>query len=75
LTIFVLDDINEWTSWEYYNFILKGLVDELIGLGAQKAVKIVVLQLWAMYLKKLEVAFTSKKYSRLPKLGINYHPR
>jgi len=50
-------------------------VDELIGLGAQKRVKIVVLQLWATYLKKLEVAFTSKKQSRLPKLGINYHPR
>jgi len=50
-------------------------VDELIGLGAQKTVKIVVLQLWATYLKKLEVAFTSKKRSRLPKLGINYHPR
>ena len=75
LIVFLLDDTNEWTSWEYYNFILKGLVDELIGLGAQKTVKIVVLQLWATYLKKLEVAFTSKKRSRLPKLGINYHPR
>ena len=75
LTVFLLDDSNGWTSWEYYNFILKGLVDELIGLGAQKKVKIVVLQLWATYLKKLEVAFTSKKHPRLPKLGINYHPR
>lgn len=69
------DDSNGWTSWEYYNFILKGLVDELIGLGAQKRVKIVVLQLWATYLKKLEVAFTSKTYSRVPKLGIHYRPR
>jgi TATA box-binding protein-associated factor RNA polymerase I subunit B len=66
---------DEWTSWEYYNFILKGLVDELIGLGANKTIKVVVLQLWATYLKKLDVAFTSKRETRLPKLGINYHPR
>jgi TATA box-binding protein-associated factor RNA polymerase I subunit B len=67
--------MDEWTSWEYYNFILKGLVDELIVLGASRALKIVVLQLWATYLKKLEVAFTSLTHTKLPKLGINYHPR
>jgi TATA box-binding protein-associated factor RNA polymerase I subunit B len=55
--------------------MLKGLVDELIGLGANKALKIVVLQLWATYLKKLDVAFTSVTQTKLPKLGINYHPR
>ncbi|XP_021931103.1 TATA box-binding protein-associated factor RNA polymerase I subunit B isoform X2 [Zootermopsis nevadensis] len=69
------DGTDEWTSWEYYNFILKGLVDELIGLGANRALKIVVLQLWATYLKKLEVAFTSVTKTNIPKLGINYHPR
>jgi TATA box-binding protein-associated factor RNA polymerase I subunit B len=66
---------DDWTSWEYYNFILKGLVDELISLGANRAIKVVVLQLWATYLKKLDAAFTSNEEVRLPKLGINYHPR
>jgi hypothetical protein len=47
----------------------------MIGLGAKKTIKVVVLQLWATYLKKLDVAFTSKNHVRLPKLGINYHPR
>ena len=62
--------------WELLNFVLKGMVDELLALGAAKKLKVVVLQLWATYLQNLEVAFTSKEEKfKLPKLGFSYHER
>ncbi|XP_069695456.1 TATA box-binding protein-associated factor RNA polymerase I subunit B isoform X2 [Periplaneta americana] len=66
---------NSFTSWEYYSFILKGLVNELINLGANPKINVVVLQLWTRYLRKLEVAFTSVTTSKSPKIGINFNPR
>lgn len=59
----------EITSWEEYNYILVGLVDELIELGAKPELKLTTLQLWTAYLRLHEVAFFAKKNPKLPKLG------
>lgn len=56
-------------SWECFNFILLGLTNEIIELGAKPSLKTIVLQLWVRYLQCVEVAFTSKKYKKLPKLN------
>lgn len=64
-----------WTSWELYNFVLIGLTNELIELGAPVDIKVTVLQLWARYLGKLEVAFTSTKKRLVPKLARKYKKR
>lgn len=61
-----------WTTWELYNFVLIGLTNELIELGAPVEIKVTVLQLWARYLGKLEVAFTSTKKQLIPKLCRKY---
>ncbi|XP_046992980.1 TATA box-binding protein-associated factor RNA polymerase I subunit B [Schistocerca americana] len=66
------DPDREWTTWEAYNWILKGLVDEVIELGAKPSLKELVLQLWASYLRKMGVAFTSKKNQAMPKLGVDF---
>ncbi|KAF6210770.1 hypothetical protein GE061_013881 [Apolygus lucorum] len=58
------------SSVEILNFILKGIVDELIALGAPKKLKIITLQLWASYLRKIEMAFTSTTASKKPKLTL-----
>jgi TATA box-binding protein-associated factor RNA polymerase I subunit B len=54
---------------------MKGLVDELISLGASKELKYTVLQLWATYLKKLEVAFMSFNIEKRPRLGVTFRKR
>ncbi|XP_011644260.1 TATA box-binding protein-associated factor RNA polymerase I subunit B isoform X1 [Pogonomyrmex barbatus] len=64
-----------WTSWELYNFVLIGLTNELIELGVSSDIKITVLQLWARYLGKLEVAFISAKKKLIPKLARRYKKR
>ncbi|XP_020283590.1 TATA box-binding protein-associated factor RNA polymerase I subunit B [Pseudomyrmex gracilis] len=64
-----------WTSWELYNFALIGLTNELIELGASANIKMTVLQLWARYLGKLEVAFMSTKKKLVPKLSRRYKKR
>lgn len=43
------------TSWECYNYILLGLINELLELGADPKLREVVKKLWFMYLTKLEV--------------------
>ncbi|CAH1396388.1 unnamed protein product [Nezara viridula] len=63
------------TSWEVFNIILKGLVDELTLLGAPKELKLVVLQLWASYLMKTEAAFISKLIEKRPRLDLNFRKR
>lgn len=55
------------TSWECYNHILLGLVNELIDIGAKKALKGVVKYLWFKYLEKCEVV--PKTADKLPKLN------
>jgi len=64
-----------WTSWELYNFVLIGLTNELVELGVTADIKITVLELWARYLGKLEVAFTSTKRRLVPKLARSYKKR
>ncbi|KAF5300235.1 hypothetical protein FQR65_LT09189 [Abscondita terminalis] len=54
------------TSWECYNYILRGLVDELIELGADVKLKKTVQILWFLYLHKLEVTNSANE---LPKLS------
>ncbi|XP_033308261.1 TATA box-binding protein-associated factor RNA polymerase I subunit B isoform X2 [Bombus bifarius] len=64
-----------WTSWELYNFVLIGLTNELIELGVPSDIKLTVLQLWATYLGKLEVAFISTRRKSMPKLARRYKKR
>lgn len=61
------------SSWECYNYILHGLVHELLLLGAKNNLKLVTLQVWAAFLKTIEVAFFNKTHISLPKLGMHYH--
>ncbi|XP_043600974.1 TATA box-binding protein-associated factor RNA polymerase I subunit B [Bombus pyrosoma] len=64
-----------WTSWELYNFVLIGLTNELIELGVPSDIKLTILQLWATYLGKLEVAFISTRKKSMPKLARRYKKR
>ncbi|XP_015838851.2 TATA box-binding protein-associated factor RNA polymerase I subunit B isoform X2 [Tribolium castaneum] len=57
---------NKITSWECYNYILLGLTNELINLGADKKLKAVVRLLWMRYLEKLQVFKLGR--DELPKL-------
>lgn len=52
-----------------------GLTNELIQLGASADIKVTVLQLWARYLGKLEVAFVSTKRRLIPKLSRRFKKR
>uniref|UniRef100_A0A1A9V8R8 Rrn7/TAF1B C-terminal cyclin domain-containing protein n=1 Tax=Glossina austeni TaxID=7395 RepID=A0A1A9V8R8_GLOAU len=60
------------TSWECYNYILRGLVDELSSYGVKEELKLMCLQIWAAYLRHMQVAFFSKDSSELPKLSVRY---
>lgn len=62
----------ELTTWEEYNYILFGLTNELIDLGAKDELRMTVLQLWTSYLRKTDVAFTSTREPKIPKLGPCY---
>lgn len=55
------------TSWECYNFILYGLVNELLELGADKKLRKTVKIIWLRYLKKLGVV--SETANHLPELA------
>ncbi|XP_041985242.1 uncharacterized protein LOC121737648 [Aricia agestis] len=44
----------EWYKWHAYNFILAGLTDELIALGAAPTVRSKVLWIWTRYVKKYQ---------------------
>lgn len=48
--------------------ILKGLINQLIDLGANPNLKVVVFQLWASYLKRGQIAFFSKTKDKFPAL-------
>lgn len=61
-------DKTELTTWEAFNYILHGLVEELIAIGVNPEVKLTVFQMWTHYLKKTEVAFFNKQKPALPKL-------
>ncbi|XP_017474264.1 PREDICTED: TATA box-binding protein-associated factor RNA polymerase I subunit B [Rhagoletis zephyria] len=63
------------TSWECYNYILRGLVNDLLSFGAKEDLKLMSLQLWAAYLRRMEVAFFNKKRVELPRLGLRFLQR
>ncbi|XP_055905660.1 TATA box-binding protein-associated factor RNA polymerase I subunit B [Eupeodes corollae] len=65
----------ELTSWECYNYILRGMVEELIELGAKDELKVMVFQIWAAFLRNKEVAFFSRRHPELPKLGIRFEEK
>ncbi|KAK9883599.1 hypothetical protein WA026_001774 [Henosepilachna vigintioctopunctata] len=48
------------TTWECYNYVLKGLTEELIVLGADILLRSVVKKLWLKYLLKIEVVNMEK---------------
>ncbi|XP_037894877.1 TATA box-binding protein-associated factor RNA polymerase I subunit B isoform X1 [Glossina fuscipes] len=60
------------TSWECYNYILRGLVDDLLSYGVKEELKLMCLQIWAAYLRHMQVAFFSKDSAELPKLSVRY---
>lgn len=61
------------TSWEIFNHILYGLVEELNVLGVNKDFKEVCYHLWIHYLTKLEIM--SKVPDGLPKLNACFRRR
>lgn len=65
----------EMTTWEAYNYILYGFVNELLNLGSKDELMLTTLQLWAAYLRKNEVAFYGKKETNLPKFNFKYKRR
>lgn len=65
----------ELTTWEAYNYILYGFVNELINLGCKEDIMLTTLQLWAAYLRQHEVAFYGKEETVLPKFNFHFKPR
>lgn len=61
---------NDITSWEFYNYVLKGFLQELIHMGAKPELKLMTLQVWAAYMGRMEVAFCKNNEVGLPKLNV-----
>ncbi|KAH8382402.1 hypothetical protein KR009_003350 [Drosophila setifemur] len=62
-------DASEITSWEFYNYVLRGFVQELLNMGAKPELKLMTLQVWAAYMSRMEVAFCKNELG-LPKLNV-----
>jgi hypothetical protein len=60
------------TSWEEYNLILIGLVDEILDIEDIANFKKTVLQLWISYLRETEAAFFSKDSAIAPRLFVKH---
>lgn len=57
------------TTWEAYNYILRGLVNEAIEVfKLDPEVKLTALQIWSSYLRRNEAAFFNDEEEVLPKL-------
>uniref|UniRef100_A0A182NGG2 TATA box-binding protein-associated factor RNA polymerase I subunit B n=1 Tax=Anopheles dirus TaxID=7168 RepID=A0A182NGG2_9DIPT len=54
------------TSWEQLNYMLNGLSQRMVELGAPAEFKKTVLQLWCSFLRYSEVAFFSKRIRHRP---------
>ncbi|KAI4462275.1 tata box-binding protein-associated factor rna polymerase i subunit b [Holotrichia oblita] len=63
------EDLDRLTSWECYNYIVFGLVNELTELGASDNYKGTVEVLWFQYLKLLGVVRSDGKPPLLPALN------
>lgn len=62
------------TSWECYNYILLGMVQELLDMGAKSELKAMVFQIWAAFLRNHEVAFFSR-HPELPRMPAKFEER
>lgn len=60
------------TSWEGYNYILKGLTDELVEVTGNDQLRVVVLQLWARVLQYHQIAFFDTQKPSLPRMPAVY---
>jgi hypothetical protein len=61
------------TSYEEFNIILHGMVNEILEFEHVPKLKVTVLQLWIRYLKSQEIAFhDANKLNQLPKLAAHY---
>lgn len=60
------------TSWEEYNHILIGFVDEILSFKTIPNFKVTCLQLWIAYLQATEAAFFEKDRIAQPKLFALY---
>ncbi|XP_050068756.1 TATA box-binding protein-associated factor RNA polymerase I subunit B [Anopheles maculipalpis] len=58
------------SSWEQMNYILHGLTERLIELGAPEELKATVLQIWCAYLNTAEIAFFHKRQRKRPRLAL-----
>lgn len=65
------------TTWECFNYALKGMADQMIKIGAPPEIRVTVFQLWTHYLRLHEAAFFSKNKPELPRLGFvnNFHDK
>ncbi|KAH8242644.1 hypothetical protein KR032_000854 [Drosophila birchii] len=66
---------NDITSWEFYNYVLRGFLQELLDMGAKPELKLMTLQVWAAYMSHMEVAFCRNNEFGLPKLNVRALPR
>lgn len=62
----------ELTSYETYNFVIYGLVNELICLGCADELALATLQMWSYYLRQHEVAFFGDNETNVPKMPLKY---
>lgn len=60
------------TSFEEYNHILIGFVDEILNIEKIPNFKATCLQLWVSFLRKSEAAFFDKERTSAPKLFAVY---
>jgi len=68
------EDEDDITSWEFYNYVLRGFLQELLNMGAKPELKLMTLQVWAAYLDSMEVAFSKSNKTGLPKLNVRALP-
>ncbi len=68
---FMIIAVKKLTSWEQFNFVLIGLINEITRIKDCPGLKLTALQIWASYLKENEVAFFSEK-EELPKFYAYY---
>nr|XP_026489571.1 uncharacterized protein LOC113396016 [Vanessa tameamea] len=61
----------EWNKWHAYNFILAGLTEELLNLGAEPSVKTAILWIWTKYIKMFQVNEVDKNKSQLDNESFN----
>lgn len=71
----IVKDQQELTTWEGFNYILRGLTNELLQLGVNPNIELTVFQLWTAYLTKTEIAFFDIEKPALPKLPPSFKKR